>query len=513
MYLLGVDVGTSGCKVNVFTLEGKIVSSTSREYSEYSPKPGWWELNPDEVWNAIKLSIKECISKVPSDEVEALSFSTLGSEIVLPVNKKGEWVYPAISGYDARGNGYREESEMWRSKIGALRIFQITGMPMQYNVAANKILWLRKNMPEVFNKTYKFVSFQDYLIWKLTGTFAIDYSMASRMMLMDIHRKTWSSEILDVANLSEDLLSEIYPSGTTVGVVSSKVAKEIGLEKEVEVVTGGHDQACGALGVGVIDEGPTMDATGSVECIAATIKKPVLTEEMLESKQCCYCHVVKDMYLTLGFLPSAGLVFRWYRDNFAEKEMEKSKETGKNVYDILTEEASKSPPGASNLFVLPHFLGSSTGRPPALYAKSRGAIVGLSLFHTKSDVIRAILEGITFEIRQVIDFLEKAGIKVSDLRSIGGGAKSAFWLQLKADITKKRVIVPVVTEASSLGAAILAGTAVGAYRDISSAVEKVFKKKTEYEPCSKNVNFYDQQYQIYTKIYPSLIEIFKNFKV
>jgi len=509
MYLLGIDVGTSGCKINVFTLEGNIVSSASREYSEYSPKPGWTELNPDEVWNALKASIKEGVSRTPSDEIKALSFSTLGSEVMVPVDKKGKWVYPAISGYDARGEGYQDQLKMWNETLGALRIFQITGMPMQYNVAANKILWLRENMPKVFNKTCKFVSFQDYLVWKLTGNFAIDYSMASRMMLMDIHKKAWSAEMLNIANISEDMLSDPCPSGVVVGEVSAEVAEEIGLSGGTAVVSGGHDQACGALGVGVINEGPAMDATGSVECIAAAMEKPVLTEDMLESKQCCYCHAVEDMYLTLGFLPSAGLVLRWFRDTFAEKEKEEAGKSARNVYDILTEEASASPPGSSNLFLLPHFLGSGTGRSPALYAKSRGALIGLSIFHTRGDVIRSILEGITFEIRQIISLLEHTGIRVSELRSVGGGAKSSFWLQLKADMVNKRVIVPVITEAASLGAAILAGIGVEVFKDFKSAVREVFREQSVYEPRMENVKLYDRQYQIYEMIYPTLVRIFE----
>lgn len=273
-------------------------------------------------------------------------------------------------------------------------------------------------------------------------------------------------------------------------------------------MTGGHDQPCGALGVGITREGPTMDATGSVECIASAMKRPILTKKMLKAGQCCYCHVVKDMYISLGFFPSAGLIFRWYRDLFAEKEKEIAQTTGKNVYDILTEIAEKSPPGASGLLLLPHFMGSGTGHSPAMNRNSRGAIIGLSLFHEKSHIIRSILEGITFELRQVIEFFEEAGIMVSDLRAIGGGAKSPFWLQLKADVTNRTVIVPEITEAASLGAAILAGIGIKAYKSFDDAAAKTYKEKSVYHPKSEAMERYDKQYMIYKEIYPALVKIF-----
>ncbi|MFQ6095254.1 MAG: L-fuculokinase, partial [Candidatus Bathyarchaeia archaeon] len=369
-------------------------------------------------------------------------------------------------------------------------------------------LWVRDNMPHIFQKAWKFVCFEDYLIFKLCGVTAISHSLASRTMMLDIQKKKWSSEILETIGLDPDLLSEPYISGKIVGEVSSKSSQETGLAKGTAVLTGGHDQSCGALGVGITKEGPVMDASGSVECIAAAMKKPVLTEKMLQSAQCCYCHTVEDMYLTLGFFPSSGIVLRWYRDTFAEKEKQEAVKTGKNVYDILTEMASASPLAASKLLLLPHFVGSGTGPFYPLNRNSRGAIVGLSMFHKREDIIRAILEGVAFELRRIIESIEDCKIGISEIRAVGGGAKSPFWLQIKADVTNREMVVPDVTEAPSLGAAILAGIGTKTYMGFEDAVTKVYRKRAVYEPDAERTKLYDRYYRVYKKLYPALVKIF-----
>lgn len=507
MYLLGLDVGTSGCKVIVFDYKGELVSSAYREYSEYSPQAGWTELDPNEVWLKVKDSIRECITgRIPPGDIDGMSISVMG-EAVFPIDRRGNVLYPAITPYDARGTGYRKLLLWWERKFGAMELFRTTGIPLSSMPSVNKILWIRQNMPNIFRRAWKFVCFEDYLIWKLTGEAATDYSMACRMMILDMRKKRWSCEILRATDLDEDLLAKVHSSGTVVGEVHTEASNETGLEVGMPVATGGHDQACGALGAGVIDEGPTIDATGSVECIASATRKPILTRKMLEAGQCSHCHTVKDMYISLGFLPSAGLVFRWYRDVFAEREREEARRAGKNVYDVLTGIAAGSPEGASGLLLLPHFSGSSTGQSPPLSRNSKGALVGLSLFHKKADIIRSILEGITFELRQMIEHFEDAGIEVSNLRAIGGGARSPFWLQLKADITRKPVVVPKVTEAPCLGASILAGIGVKAFKGFHDAIDKVYSEKTVYRPMIEVHRHYSKRYSIYKEIYPSLSQI------
>jgi len=504
---MGIDIGTSGCKVIVFDDSGRVISTGYKEYSEYSPKPSWIELNPDEVWTKLKSSIKESLKNVDAREIEALSLSVIG-EAVLPIDRDGRWLYPAITAYDARSSGYADSLRWWDQKIGSLSLFRITGLPLNSMPSVHKILWIRENMPQIFQRTWKFVCFEDYLIFKLCGEAAISYSLASRTMILDVQRRVWSEEVLETADLDPDLLSKPVASGTIVGEVGSEQSEETGLARGTAIVTGGHDQACGALGVGITKEGPAAVASGSVECVTAAMEKPVLTERMLKAGQCCNCHVVKDMYVTLAFFPSSGIVFRWYRDTFAEKEKIEAEKSGRNVYDLLTEMASKSPVGANRLLLLPHFVGSGTGPSPSLNRNSRGALLGLFMFHKKEDIIRAILEGVAYELRTIIEFLERCKIKVSELRAVGGGAKSPFWLQIKADVTNRRIVVPVVTESSSLGAAILAGIGVKTYTDVKEAVSKVYKERDVYEPNPERNKVYEKYYRVYKRIYPSLTEIF-----
>jgi xylulokinase len=504
MYLMGLDVGSSACKAAIFSFSGEPVSLAKREYPMYHPEPAWSELNPDEVWSNLVACIKESLqtAQIDSENVVSLSVSSQG-EAMIPLDQSGKWLYPAIHAFD---NRTLPQSKWWEQHFGALPIFRITGMPIHPMYTVNKIMWLRENRPDVWLKTKKFLCFEDYVIYRLSGEVATDYSIASRTMMFNVTRKRWSEEILDAADISTDLLPDAYPSGTKVGEVCSGSAEETGLPKGMAVVTGGHDQPCGALGVGVVKPGSVMDATGTVECLLAATEKPLLNEGMLASNHPCYCHVKEGMYVTLALCPTAGLLFRWIRDEFCEKEMEESRKTGKSAYDIMTEEAALSPVGASSVYVLPYFMGSGT---PTVNPDARGVILGLHISHNKKDIIRAALEGITYDLRQNIELLESHGVDVTTLRAIGGGAESKFWLQLKADITGKKVVVPRVTEAAVLGASLLAGVGVGVYRNLDQAVEKVYREREVYMPNERNYSRYNELFEIYKLIFPTIFPIFE----
>jgi len=279
------------------------------------------------------------------------------------------------------------------------------------------------------------------------------------------------------------------------------VAKELGLPKETLVVTGGHDQPCGALGAGVIKPGITMDAIGTVECITPAFQKPVINRKMLSNRFCCYPHVVPNQYVTVAFNFTGGSLLRWYRDQFGEKEVEIAQKTGQDVYDSLVQKISKEP---SSLFILPHFTTTGT---PYFDHHSRGAILGLALATTKPEVTKAILEGISYEIRLNIELLAQSGISVQEIRAIGGGAKSDIWLQIKSDLFGRKILSLNVTEAASLGVALLAGWAVGEYKSLEEAVKQTVKIKKTFQPNLKNKRIYDQKFKIYRQIYPLLKDL------
>jgi len=511
LYLLGLDVGTTGCKSIIFSPDGSIISSAQQEYRLRHRKPNWSELSPEEVWKTLRVTIKASIrdGNVDAKSITALSTSVLG-EAFFPVDKRGNPLYWSMTTFDARA---RSQTAWWEENFGADEIYQITGQPLTSAMpiyTLPKIRWIRENEPEVYRKTEKFLCWEDYVNLKLCGKPVTDPSVATRTMMFDIVRKKWSSQILEAADLSEDLLPEIQPSGTAVGEVTRTAAEETALAEGTLVVTGGHDQPCGALGAGIVKTGPTMDATGTVECIGMLQGRLTLTEKMRLEGYAVHCYVVEGKYFMFGFNPTAGVVLRWFRDHFAQQEKEEAKARGIDVYDVLTRKAATAPPGSMGLFLLPYFEGSGT---PTFNRKARGVLLGLTLAHDKDAVIRAILEGLTYELRNNIEAIEDYGIPVTELRAIGGGARSRFWLQLKANICGKKVVVPNVTEAVALGAAMLAGVGAKTYKNAEEAVERIYIEREVFTPDTHVKKVYDRNFRIYKKLYPRLKGLFDEMAV
>ena len=506
MYLLGLDVGTTGCKSVIFTPDGEVISSAYGEYRLYHRRPGWSELDPKEVWNTTKETIRRSINKGKIDpkQISALSTSVLGDAFI-PVDDAGNPLYWSMTTVDARA---AEQTRWWEENFGADRIYRITGQPLTSSMPIYplpKIQWLREHESEVYRKTAMFLCWEDYVNMKLCGKPVIDFSVASRTMMFDIAKKEWSREILETAELDENLLPETQPAGTVIGQLDSDAAKETGLSEETFVVTGGHDQACGALGAGIVESGPAMDATGTVECIGVILKTLSLTERARLQGFAVHHYVIEDRYFLFGFNPTSGVILRWFRDNFAEKEREEAKKKNIDVYDLLMSLAAESPLGAKELFFLPYFEGSGT---PTFNRKARGVFLGLTLAHGKNEVLRSMLEGLSYELRRNIEAIEKHGTEITEIRAIGGGARSAFWSQLKADITGKPLVVPNVTEAAALGAAILAGIGAGIYENAEEALRGVYKEKSRFSPQAENMKRYNRYYDVYMRIYNPLVRIF-----
>jgi xylulokinase len=499
MSLLGIDVGTTGCKVVAFNPEGKILASAYQEYPLRFPpiNRGWVELDADEVWQKVKWCIQKVAAKTKSNPIKALAVSAQG-EGVTPLDKSGRALHHSIVSFDSRT---AEFIPWWLNRISAYQIFAETGMTLEPMYTLNKILWFKKYRPKIEQRTWKYLCYEDLVNYRLTGVPAIDYSLAARMMCFDLNHNRWSAKMLNLAGVDEVRLALLYPSGKIVGTVLPSVAKELGLPKKTVVVTGGHDQPCGALGAGVIKPGITMDAIGTVECITPAFPKPVINQKMLANRFCCYPHVVPNQYVTVAFNFTGGSLFRWYRDQFGEKEVALAKKTKQDVYDILIQKISKDP---SSLFILPHFTTTGT---PYFDHHSRGAFLGLTLSTTKPEITRAILEGISYEIRLNIELLAQSGIPVQEIRAIGGGAKSETWLQIKADLFGRKLVSLNVSEAASLGVALLAGWAVGEYKSLAEAVQQTVKIKRTFIPNLKNKKIYDRKFQIYQQIYPLLKEL------
>jgi len=505
MLLMGIDVGTTRFKIIMTRPNGEVVAEAYREYPVYRPKPTWVELDLDEIWRSILVETRRLVKSSRRERVVGLAISSQG-ETVVPVNRDGECLARAISWTDSRTE---EQVEWWRKRYGAWKIYQITGLPLHPMFTVNKLMWLKKYKSELYKKAYRFLCVEDFFNFKLTSNPITDYSIAARTMMLDVRKREWSSEIIETAGIDGSKLPDLAPSGKLIGEVKEDVARKMGLSRGVYVSTGGHDHPVAAFGVGITRQGPALCDLGTTESILAVTKEPMLSRHLFKGSYAYYPYVKEGMFAVLSGILTTGAILRWFRDQFGETERAIAKRRKMNVYDLMMEEASTSQPGAFGLLLLPHFAGTMA---PYSDSKSRGAFLGLRLFHTRSDFLRSIAEGIIFEQRSNIEYQEAEGSRISELRATGGGAANEFWLQLRADIVGKKVVVPKVTEATAFGAALLAGIGVKVYRSFEEAQREAYRVKKIFYPRKDIQRKYNVLYQLHRKIYPSLRRIFQDMQ-
>jgi xylulokinase len=497
MALIGLDIGTTGCKCSIFDGMGNISAYSYREYGVFSPEPGMFELNPEEVWESVKIVIGTAAANYRGDRITAICVSSFG-EAGVPLDREGRVLSNSFIYTDIRGEKQcRELTE----KLGLERIMEIAGVHAHPMYTINKVMWIKKNLSDIYKRIWKFMLFEDFIMYRLGQVEAIDWSLASRTMAFNVTKKIWEAEIFEASQIKPDIFSKAYSSGTVVGSVKNSIAEELGLPKGVMLVTGGHDQVCAALGGGIIKKNIAINGMGTVECITPAFDRPLLGKRMLNCNFACVPHAVDGMYVTYAFNFTGGALLKWYRDNFAKAEKLDAERSGENVYAILDQKALKSP---TDILVLPHFAGAGT---PRMDTCSKGAVVGLGFDKGSSHLYRALLEGITYEMLYNIECLEEAGMTVNELRAVGGGAKSELWLQIKADIMGRRIVTLDVDEAGTLGTAILAGVATGVYKSLESAVDALVRVKNEYYPDGKNHDIYMENYMRYKKLYGAVKEI------
>ena len=407
----------------------------------------------------MKETLQEAGSRLRADPVKAIGVSSQG-ETTTAVDRDAESLCNFIVTFD---NRTVEQVAFWERTLPRMAIYRATGMPLHPMYSLNKILWIREHLPEVYRRAHKFTLVEDFVIARLCGEFAIDYSLAARSMAFDVEKKRWSREILAAAGVDESLFSPAYPSGTLVGTLKRGLAEELGLPTGVAVVTGGHDQPAGALGAGISESGTAMNATGTVDAVCPVFTKATFSDAMLADNYAVYPYTREGLYCTIAFNLTGGLLLKWYRDTLCAEEKRAAREAGADPYDIILSAMSDTP---KDLFVLPHFVGSGT---PTLDPFSRGAVVGLKISTTKADLTRAIVDSINLEMKCNLERLEANGIPIREIRAVGGGAKSDAWLRLKASCFGVTVRRPRVQEAVALGSAILAGAATGVFADVADA--------------------------------------------
>jgi len=497
---IGVDVGTTNCKAAVLNDKGQFLGYSSKEYSINYTKSGYAEQDAKHVWDTTKLVIREAIDKSGIIDVKALSISVQGDAII-PVNKRIEPLHPTILGMDYRG---WPQIQKCIELFGKKEIFKITGMPPHPLNSLPKILWIKDNHPDLFNKTWKFMTYADFILSKLGAEPVIDYTMASRTMAFSLFDRNWSQKILNGTGIPIEKLSKPISSGKVVGKMPSKLASDLGLKKCIHLISGCHDQTAAALGAGVIREGIAVDSSGSAEVISTAFPEPLINNKMLNAYYPCYIHSKSDQFFTFALIHSGGVVYQWFRDQFCDSEKKIAIEQGIDTYELIEKHISSQP---SNLFVFPHFIGSGT---PTCDLDSKGTIMGLTMDTTKYDIARAILEGLAYEIQLNLEVMREAGIKIESLIAVGGGTKSKKFLKIKANITGLTLRTLNVRDTACLGAGILAAVGTKFYKNIPEAVKICVRFDKTYEPDSSLINHYKERYKIYRNLYYSLLKLYNS---
>lgn len=500
MSVIGLDVGTTGCKAIVFGNDWEILGQGKREYSILTPQTHWAEQDAELIWSLALESIAEAVSRCKSDPLEAMALSVQG-EAVIPVDKQGKPLRHAILGMDTRTT---EENKWLANTFGAEVLFNRTGMPMHTMNTLTKLLWLKKHEPTIWDSADQFLLYEDYFLRRLAGKASISHCLASRTQMYNLQSGYWAADILEKCGIEVERLSELSPAaGGVVGILDKAVASQMGVDSEVLIVSGGHDQACAALGSGVIKPGLAMVSTGTAEVVEVAMSSPVLNESLRRGNISVYRHVVPGLYLSMTLNHSGGLLLRWFRDTLCKDKVLEAERVGGDAYDLMLADAR---PGPTDLMVLPHFSGSGT---PLLDTTSRGAFLGMTFATTQGDLAKAILEGLTFELRINLDLLKKSGITIEELHAVGGGARSDIWLQLKADICGMPLRVPRVTEAACLGAAVLASVGAGYYNSVDSAVHEAVGIDRTIAPHGRDAEAYERRYEHYLELYPKLISFLR----
>ena len=455
--LLGIDMGTSALKSAIIDAKGKVLARADKEYPTFHPKPGWAEHSSEIWWGAAKETIRIVLTegKVPPENIAGVSVSSL-SPAILPVNEDGKPLRRAIIWMDTRG-----------------------GKPHD---PLPKVLWIKENEPEIFNKTYKFLLANGFINYKLTNQFTADIS------------QSWWAKIEELAS-ELDRFPPTHNCSDVIGEVTAEASRETGLAKGTPVVAGAADGLCAMIGSGIVKNGQAVEFTGQScgLCICTDKDYPEVQDTLGFSLP----YIIPGTWVVAGAMSSGGGVLKWFRDTLGSVEVDSAKRMGLDPYQIMDREASEIPPGSDGLIILPYFAGE---RSPIWNANARGVLFGLYLSHTRAHIIRAILESVAYGLRHNMEIAERAGVRIKEFRACGGGARSKIWLQIKADVLGKS-IYPVRGEAETRGDAILAGIGVGVFKDFISACEKTVKVGEEIKPNFDNYEHYTKLYRIYRELY------------
>ncbi len=500
-YFIGIDIGTSGTKTVLFDEKGNTIASSFYEYPLYQPKVGWAEQNPEDWWNATIFTIKDVLYKsgVKSDDVKGLGLSGQMHGLVL-LDKNHNVLRHSIIWCDQRT---AKECDQITELVGKDKLIEITANPALTGFTASKTMWVKNNEPQIYEKVYKILLPKDFIRFKLTGEFATEVSDASGMQFLNIKERKWSDYVLEKLGIDKSLLAPVFESPEVTGKITRQVAELTGLKEGTIVVGGAGDQAAGAVGNGIVKPGIVSSTIGTSGVVFAYMEKIAIDKK---GRVHTFCHAVPGAWHVMGVTQGAGLSLKWFRDNFCNSEKEVGNLTGKDPYDIMNEEAAKIKPGCDGLIYLPYLMGERT---PHLDPFARGVFFGLSARHTKTDMLRAVMEGVGYSLKDCMEIIKEMGINVKEVRASGGGARSPIWRQIQADLFETDVFTVNSQEGPALGVALLASVGYGYYKSVPEACEATIKTVSKVSPIKENTKTYTRYYKIYNELYNDLKEEFR----
>ena len=499
-YVIAHDLGTTGNKAALYDREGEMVGASFHAYETEYAHTGWAEQNPQDWWEAVCLSTRRLLSEtgVRNDDIACIAFSgqMMGA---VALDERARPLRNAIIWADQRAL----EQERWiGERLSFDDVYRITGHRLSASYSLAKILWIRDNQPEIYAATHKFMHAKDSMVARLTGVFVTDPSDASSMNLYDLERDAWSTTILDAVDLPAQKLPAIRRSIEVAGEVRAEVAAEVGVAAGTPVVTGGGDGACAAAGAGVIDEGSAYNYVGSSSWIAISTREPIYDPAY---RTFTFGHVIPDMVMPTGTMQAAGASYQWTRDQLSLFEKETAERLGISPYELINLEIAQVEPGADGLIFLPYLLGE---RSPRWNPHARGAFVGLTIRHTRAHMYRAVLEGVTLNLRVILDAFREQGTEIEAMRLIGGGAAGRIWNQIMADVYGMPVLrLRILEEATSMGAALVGGVGVGLYPDFSM-IDAMNDVALTVQPDPASQQLYERMMPIFNRLYEALAPIY-----
>lgn len=498
---LAVDAGTTSMKAAIFDAAGDLLAVDRQEYALETPAPAVVELDAEVYWAACCRAVRAVVeaSATPRTEIVSLCISSQG-ETMIPVDEAGAPLRRAIVWLDNRAVA---EAQLIREEFGDEAMHRVSGQPeIVPTWPACKILWMRRNEPDLFRRTHKFLLLEDFLLYRLTGQFVTEVALQTSSLLLDIVAGEWRRPVLDFVGLTPDRLGRLMEPGALVGPLVGPGAAQAGLSAATFAVTGAMDQVIGALGSGNIAPGIVTENTGGALAVVATLEGPLF--DPLRRVPCHY-HARPGAYCLLPWSQTAGMALKWFRDAFYAAEVEAARRAGTDAYDLMTRDAALVPAGSDGLVALPHLEGAAC---PEFNPAARGVFFGATLRHGRAHFVRALMESVAYMLKRDLELVQGLGAPVRELRSTGGGARSELWLQMKADVLQAPVATVACEETACLGAAILGAVATGCYGSLEEAVARMARLRGRIEPDPANAEAYRRGYEQYVELYERLRPMF-----